>query len=283
MPAPQTATDDRPHGDESTELQRHRWAPSPDAPARPRGVYLLHGVGEHGARYERLARRLAAEGWPVGGHDHPGHGRSGGPRGRLPVEGTYMSRAHEECARFAGETGAAPFLFGHSLGGVVACELALAHPDAVAGLVLSAPAIAPRLNAQQALKLRTLSLLAPRLVLELPYEPENLTHDPEQRRVALADPWIHGFKSAEKIGWLVRAGAALLETGAGLDLDVLVLVADDDVVVDNAATYRFAERLPAGRATVLAYEGAHHELLNEGPELRGRVEDDVVRWLDARA
>ena len=284
MTAPDTtsATADRSRRDASAEVHRHRWSPPPDAPARPCGVYLMHGIGEHAARYERLARRLASEGWPVGAHDHPGHGRSGGRRGRLPAAGSYASCALAECERFARETGAAPFVFGHSLGGVVACELVLEHGFDTSGLVLSAPAIVPRLTPGQAAKLRTLSLLAPRLVLEFPYDPTDLTHDPEQRRAALADEWIHGFKSAEQVGWLMRAAARALADAAELDVDVLVLVAGRDALIDVDRTREFAARLPEGRATVRVYGESHHELLNEGPTLRGRVEDDIVGWLDAR-
>lgn len=277
-----SATGERLRRDASTELHRHRWSPPPGAPARPRGVYLLHGTGEHGARYERLARRLVAEGWCVGAHDHPGHGRSGGPRGRLPADGSYATHAAAECARFAEETGATPFLFGHSLGGVVACELVLFLRIEVAGLLLSAPAIVPRLTSREALKLRTLSLLAPSLALELPYDPTRLTHDPEQQRIALADPWIHGFKSAGKIGWLMRTAERVLEAGGELDVDTLVLIAGDDVVIDTGRTREFVARAPRHLLTVETYEGCHHELLNEGPELRGRVEDDIVGWLEAR-
>ena len=282
--APDTVIDaaERRRRDASTEVHRHRWAPSPDAPPRPRGVYLLHGTGEHAGRYERLARRLADEGWPVGAHDHPGHGRSGGRRGRLPATGSYAACAEAECARFAGETGAAPFLFGHSLGGVVAIELAIEHRAELAGLVLSAPAIVPRLTRRESAKLGTLSLLAPWLTLELPYEPARLTHDPEQQRAALADPWIHRFKSAEKIGWLMRAARRLAEAGDRLEVETLVLIAGDDVVIDTELTRRFVARAPARLVTVNTYEGAHHELLNEGPALRGRVEDDIVAWLAAR-
>ena len=276
------SADERRRQDASAEVHRHRWTPPAGAPTRPRGVYLLHGTGEHGARYERLARRLVAEGWPVGAHDHPGHGRSGGRRGRLPATGSYATCALAECERFARETGAAPFLFGHSLGAVVACELALVHRAELAGLVLSAPAIVPRLTRREARKLRALSLLAPWLALELPYEPTRLTHDPEQRRAALDDPLIHGFKSAEKIGWLMRTAAHVEELGDRLEVDALVLVAGGDVVIDTERTRRFVARAPERLVTVRTYEGAHHELLNEVPELRGRVEDDIVAWLAER-
>jgi len=280
--APQSS-EQRQRQDASTEVHRHRWSPAPGAPSRARGVYLLHGTGEHAARYERLAQRLSTEGWQVGAHDHPGHGRSGGPRGRLPLGGALATRTAIECARFERETGAVPFLFGHSLGGVVACELVLLHRLPVAGLVLSAPAIVPRLTRREALKLRTLTMLSPGFTIDLPYDPSRLTHDPEQQRLARADPLIHGFKSAELIGWLMRTAEQVSHAGGALDVDTLLLIAGGDRVIDIERTHDFAARAPTHRLTVNVYDGAHHELLNETPALRQRVEDDIVGWLARRA
>jgi len=279
---PMTRDDDRLAQDESVEVHRHRWSPPAGAPTRSRGVYLLHGSGEHAARYERLATRLAAAGWRVGAHDHPGHGRSGGPRGRLPVDGALATRAAIEYSGFAHETDATPFLFGHSLGGLVATELVLLHRMEVPGLLLSAPAIVPRLTGRETLKLRALSLLAPRLAIELPSDASRLTRDPEQQRIALEDPLNHGFKSAELVNWLMRTAGQVLAAADQLDTPTLLMIAGDDPVIDIERTRDFVSRAPEARLTVHAHEGARHELLNEIPEVRERVEADIVAWLEVQ-
>jgi len=121
----------------------YRWHPLREGPQQSRGIYLLHGIGEHAGRYERLANHLTKLGYEVGAHDHPGHGQSTGKRGVLESNTQLERCAAEQFDAFHSETGAVPFLFGHSLGGLVATSMVLSHDVKVAGLLLSAPAYRP--------------------------------------------------------------------------------------------------------------------------------------------
>ena len=54
------------------------------APGTARGsVVIVHGLGEHIARYAHVAAHLNGWGWNVIGFDQRGHGRSEGAKGRL--------------------------------------------------------------------------------------------------------------------------------------------------------------------------------------------------------
>src|SRR2546428_14096911 len=55
------------------ETEPHRWT-----------FVLVHGLGEHGGRYQHLAAWFTPLGATVYAMDHRGHGRSGGPRGHAP-------------------------------------------------------------------------------------------------------------------------------------------------------------------------------------------------------
>ena len=46
-------------------------------------LHILHGMAEHGARYERLAVELNARGIAVWAHDHRGHGLTAASRADL--------------------------------------------------------------------------------------------------------------------------------------------------------------------------------------------------------
>ena len=52
-------------------------------PATPRGVGILHGLGDHAGRYGHVGAALAARGFAVRALDLPGHGKSYGKRGHV--------------------------------------------------------------------------------------------------------------------------------------------------------------------------------------------------------
>ncbi|MFK7858467.1 MAG: lysophospholipase [Granulosicoccus sp.] len=259
-----------------------RWVPPAGVSVRKQGVYLLHGTGEHAARYEHLANRLTSAGFIVGAHDHPGHGESDGKRGVIDPAGALVTQAAIQIQQFAAETECAPVVFGHSLGGLAATELVLEHGLPVAGLILSAPAFAVQIRARDKLKVKLIAHMSPTFSVERPYDASRLTHDEQVRRQAEADPLNHGFRSAGLVQWLLKSGARQLGNARDLDVDTLLLIAGGDPVVDSSKTQEFAASAPADRMTVHYYDGFLHEILNETPERSDRAFNDIVNWVCER-
>jgi len=266
-------------------IHTHRWHSTCGShhPARPCGVYLLHGTGEHCGRYDAFAQALTQAGWTVGGHDHPGHGQSDGLRGSMLPNGLLAVQAAIQIQTFAKETGAAPIVFGHSLGGVVASELVLLHRLKVSGLILSAPAFSPYLSFINRLKVNALFTFAPDKVVELKYRPEFLTHDLTVRDQARHDSLIHGFRSARMIRYMLDSGAQSIANAHTLDTPTLALMAGEDPVVENNAIQEWARRASDQMVTIKTYSNAFHEILNEVPQIRDQVTSDVLQWLDGVA
>ena len=263
----------------TSSIYTHRWNPPEGVPVQAHGIYLLHGAGEHAARYDAVARRMAAQGFRVGAHDHPGHGRSVGQRGLIDPPGSLATQAALQIQAFAWETDSTPILFGHSLGGALAAEMVLQHHLPVSGLILSAPALVPIMRTVDRLKLKLLSQFAPSLTLDLGYDASLLTHDESMREIATSDPLNHGFKSATLVNWLIESGLKSMDNAEQLKVETLLLIAGADPIIDSSKTRQFANQIAEPILTIHEYEGYYHELLNETPERRERVMADIDQWL----
>lgn len=106
-------------------------------------VHINHGLAEHAARYAPFAEYLAGRGYHVAAQDHRGHGhttaKDGGARLFAKRDGwkkltrdTAAVNAHLR----AQHPGKPVFIFGHSMGGTVAMNHVMRHPDTVAGAAI---------------------------------------------------------------------------------------------------------------------------------------------------
>lgn len=106
-------------------------------------VQINHGLAEHAARYARFSGFLAARGFHVYAHDHRGHGYTEAPdalpRMFAPVGGADKVIADVEAvhAHIATEHPGLPVVgFGHSMGGLIALNHALVHPERATALAI---------------------------------------------------------------------------------------------------------------------------------------------------
>jgi alpha-beta hydrolase superfamily lysophospholipase len=139
---------------DGTRLFLRRWLPdAPSAGGRDvvGSVVIAHGMGEHSARYARLAEALTGAGWATYAPDERGHGRTAlgedgsglsgtgelgdlGPGGwdglvgDLVTLNDHLSSEHPGVPRV---------LLGHSMGSFAAQQFALDHSREIDGLVLS--------------------------------------------------------------------------------------------------------------------------------------------------
>ena len=88
-------------------LRLHDW-PLPQARG---GVLIVHGLGEHAGRYDRLAHWLNAQGYAVRSYDQRGHGESPGPRGVLSHPDDLLADLAVVHADYARTLGSAPLLY----------------------------------------------------------------------------------------------------------------------------------------------------------------------------
>lgn len=113
-----------------------------NAPARA-VVQINHGLAEHAARYGRFADFLASHGYHVYAHDHRGHGATTAPdaparrfAGRYGVDRVLddILAVHDHIA--VEHPGLPAVIFGHSMGGLIALNFVMRHPDRIAAAAI---------------------------------------------------------------------------------------------------------------------------------------------------
>lgn len=248
-----------------------------------RGVVLLvHGLGEHAGRYDRLAGRLNDWGFAVRGYDQYGHGESGGPRGGLPTD----TRLLDDLADIVDSTRARMdphtplILLGHSMGGLVAARFVALGLRPVQALVLSSPALDPGLNAIQKLLLAVLPKIAPNLRIGNGLDASLISHDPAVVAAYQADKLVHDRVSARLARFIADGGPATLAQAASWSVPTLLLYAGADRLVNPAGSRAFAAAAPKTVLSAHCFEALYHEIFNELDA--APVFAELKKWLDAR-
>ncbi|QUR66676.1 alpha/beta fold hydrolase [Mycobacterium spongiae] len=113
----------------TADLHVHRYGPP-----GPVQVVAIHGVTEHGQAWELLADHLPEI--SIAAPDLLGHGRSS-----WAAPWTIDANVSALAALVSEESDQPVVVVGHSFGGAIALQLAAAHPDLVAALILLDPAV----------------------------------------------------------------------------------------------------------------------------------------------
>src|SRR6478735_10015519 len=262
-------------------LQGERWT----AAGRPKASLVLsHGYAEHMGRYGHVLRPLAINRFAIYLADHRGHGKSEGERALIRRFDQYVddldlvvNRARQE------QVGKPCYLLGHSMGGLIALRYALAHPEKIDALVLSAPAIKPVQDASmlQEASLRLIARVAPGMPV-VPSREGVLSSDPAVEERAKKDPLFYNGKTkAKQAVEIVDAGREVLKRASQLKMPLMILQGSDDELVDPKGSeqlYKLTNHRPGVDTSMVVWPGMKHELLNEldGEQVLGVI----IAWLN---
>jgi acylglycerol lipase len=262
-------------------LFERRWLPS----GEPRGeVIIVHGFIEHGGRYQATAEALSACGFAVSVTDLRGHGRSGGARCWVRSFDDYLDDMDGLFDRvYRRKNNKPPFLFGHSLGGLIAVLWCMRRQPALGGLILSGPALAlpdglfPRLRHVA----KVGSVLFPRLRL-VRMGGRNISRDQAIVRQFRDDPLVfHGRFPVRTGAEIVRAGDLARQRFKEIRVPLLILHGTADRVATVEASRALYEQAESADKRLRVYDGLYHEVLNE-PE-REQVLSEMIDWIEERA
>jgi alpha-beta hydrolase superfamily lysophospholipase len=273
------------HTDDGVPLHLRHWA----ATASPRGtVLVVHGLGEHIGRYAHVAAQLNDAGWQVFGHDHRGHGASGGARGALNRDDDLLRDLARVIDRVRESAPGPLVLLGHSMGGLIAgrfvAEALEATPAAwqrpVDALVMSSPALDAGMSSLKKGLLALLAPVVPQLVMGNGLKPEWVSRDPAVVLAYKNDPLVHDRVTPRLARFIVDGGALVLERAPRWRTPTLLMWAGADRCVAPRGSAAFATAAPKSAVQAREWPGLCHEIFNE-PEQQ-QVLAALLQWLAQR-
>lgn len=253
---------------------------------RPEGaprdqIVLAHGYAEHLGRYQAVAEFLTSAGYAVHALDHRGHGKSAGARAVIDSFANADADIDQLVERVKAESGIGQVkLIGHSMGGSLALNYALNHPEKLSGLVLSGPAVGGGLPKGQALVLSLFSRLAPAFGM-IQLDADAVSRDPAVVADYKADPLVfHGKMPARTAREMMHAVSTYPARVQAMQVPCLLMHGSADRLVLARDAQPVFDAIGSADKTVRIFDGLYHEIFNE-PE-RLEVLGIVKGWLDAR-
>lgn len=261
-----------------TELFRQRWRPT-DVPPRS-ALINLHGLGDHSGLYPTVVEYFGGRGHAVHAFDLRGNGRSPGQRGYVGRWREYREDLAAFVQLVTQEEPQTPiFLLGNSLGGLIALDYALYHPDTLAGVAAAAPplgsvGVPPLLLALG----RMVSGICPRFSLETKMDLGGLAHDPAVVEAVLSDPLFHRRGTARLSTEVTATIQSVQQRAPSLAVPLLIVHGSADRMVSPDGSRAFVARVSGADAELREYPDAYHGLFVDIH--RDQVLADVAAWID---
>ena len=249
-------------------------------------VVIIHGLAEHGGRYQETAEALSARGWAVYAGDLRAHGLSPNPprAGRVHVDrfaDYFLDVGALTALASKNHPGLPLFLLGHSMGGLITIRYALDRPEGLSGVIISSPALAIHPESMPPVVLRImvsiLSRLAPRLRIPTDLDTNAISRDPDVVKAYIDDPLISQKVSTRWYAEFLKSMAKAHTGAASLRIPMLLMQSGSDRLVDPDAPGRWKKAAPDGMVDLVVWNGLYHEMLNE-PE-REQVRARLLEWL----
>ena len=257
-----------------------------DGDSRLPALVLLHGFGDSYTSWEGWVQQLKTR-FHLLSVDFPGHGLTRAPEG-YPLSGDGLA---DFVDAFAAQLSLPQFaVAGNSMGGGVAWQLALRHPQRINALILVDSAGFPNEKPPAAVPLAFKILKFPlgrallRNIDNRPLINEGLRTDVSDKALitpALVDRWAEFQRAPGHRAILMSVNMSSLMSASpevlrSINVPTLILHGENDVLVEPASAGKFAAAIPG--AKVLIYPNVGHLPQIEIPQ---RSAADVAEFLTA--
>lgn len=251
-------------------------------------VCLVHGIGEHAGRYDRVGETFKEAGISMVGMDLRGHGLSSGKRGHTSPRISILSdidKLIEYCQR---EYPDIPLiLYGHSMGGNIALDYKKRgeYRSLPKGYLITSPWIILYHRIPKPLYLFALAMskIKPDFQMNSKIRPE-LLGNVEIISKQVNQHFIHGKITVMTAMEGFKAAEHLVRHSNNNPVDeflipILLMHGDEDMICDPEGS-RILANLEKNCCTYIEWKGLYHEIHNGSPNSDGmEVILKMIEWI----
>ena len=250
------------------------WTP----PKKARGgIVLIHGLGEYCERYKNtLGSYYTEKGFVIQTFDLPGHGRSVGKRGHVSNYQDFIDIISATISHIKNIYPDIPiFLYGHSLGGLIALDYVHTNPKNLKGFICSAPVldVFQPINPFKKFLVKALRQLLPSFTMESDLAVEKLSKDQSVVDQYIKDPLVHPMTSSNLAMYIIERGDQIRKMAEKPSIPGLIMVGTEEGIVSKKAIVDFCDE--SHFCELKIWENLYHELHNE-PE-----KEQVLAFVDS--
>lgn len=266
---------------DQTQLYYQMWLP--ETPIRAI-LIIVHGLGGHGGMYGNISKYLLPHGFGIYTIDLRGHGKSPGQRGYINSWDEYRQDIKFFLELIQVQNPGIPcFLLGHSMGGLIAIDFVLRHPEiakSLSGLITFAPALSKSTVSRWKILLgQILSRVYPRFSLSTGIDFSLAVRDPKMVETYRQDKLRHSLGTARLASEFFRVQDWVKQHIQELDLPFLMVIAGADQVIFPEGNRQIFQQLTMERKELKEYSDSYHELQDDDNYLE--VLTDLWKWLES--
>ncbi len=252
----------------------------------PKGlIVLVHGFGEHSARYHHVASAWVRAGYAVFSFDCRGHGRSGGKRAFIRAFSDYATdlEAVVEKAR-ARYPDLNTYIFGHSNGGLITVYHSAysSQTSQIKAYAITSPLLGfTEVPAVKEAAAKVLSVLAPALKLGTELDASKISRSIEVVKKYKEDPMVLSAATGRWFTETSKVTLALEEGVKKIQQPSLWIIAKSDEIVDSSASEKRFPDVGCEDKKLVLLPDHYHEVLNE-PDWEVHAQS-IIDWFGAHS
>jgi alpha-beta hydrolase superfamily lysophospholipase len=229
-------------------------------------INLIHGLGEHSGRYARWAALFVQAGYGMLVADLPGHGRTEGRKAHVKNYQVLLNQIELTLRKSEDLFPGVPrILYGHSMGGNIAINYAIARDAPIKALIATSPWLRLTFSVtplEMAFGKIMNSLLPGVRFQRKGTRTEVLSHDPEHWEDVRNDPLNHGMITARYFSIIQQHGEYAMRHVYKINKPFLLMHGSDDQITSPKASEDFVANT-SDRTHLKIWDGLYHELHNE--------------------